>query len=183
MATGTAQTGSSLGDMPALAELSIAGFVGAILLFYNGVRASVKTIHDEIQDTKTYERDLSSLERKLNTQRKSLEEWKLKWHVHEHIPRNMFVRIWGDEFDYIFDTLSNFKNDCEAARRAWRAIRPREAPQEQTNDQRVQELSEPRQAERNASEARRPNKLKTWYLKRKFIWVKRSHMENLLRDL
>lgn len=140
---------------------AIAAFVMTVISWYGMLRTGVQLIHNEIKDSKSYKRDIKEMVNELDRQNRKLERWKKQWLFWKGTPDSLHLHFWGEaEYKTIKIKLkSMIAHFIEGERELHR----------------FSTLTETRW------NAMRRTKRKM--LKRRFIWMKKKYLQELLEKM
>lgn len=125
------------------------------------LRHSIQLIYDDIKESKSYKEDIRIMITDLDNATRKLEVWKRQWLVDDYIPEGLYIKFWGDaEYEGIKTKLSTMEAYFVEMNKV---LRPSSG------------------AEDSMKKIMAPIKRKI--RKRRFLWMQRKHLQDLLGKL
>ena len=95
---------------------SIAAFVMAVISWYGVLRAGMRNMYEDIHAARSVKEDILAMREQLESQERSILDWKRQWYVSDDTPESMFHVFWGPpEYQNIKVKLGSMKTHCENA--------------------------------------------------------------------
>ncbi|CAF9940754.1 MAG: hypothetical protein ALECFALPRED_008850 [Alectoria fallacina] len=140
---------------------SIAAFVMAVISWYGMLRTGMQLMYDDIHAARSVPQEIITMRDRLESQERSIQNWKDRWYVSDHTPESMFHILWGvEEYESIRAKLGNMNTHCGIAKKKLSSF---------------DNITE--------KKWKAKSKLRNKFYKLRFIWLRKGYVSKLIRDV